>query len=56
MSPACPYLFPLTARLTDREVADLMSWSEAQVAEIRKRDVDDSAIIVALTRRLATPL
>ena len=42
-----------TARLSDREIADLVSWSEPQVAEIRKRYVDDSAIVVALTRRLA---
>lgn len=44
-----------TARLTDREIADLMGWSEAQVGEIRKRYVDDSAIVVALGRRLAAP-
>lgn len=42
-----------TARLTDREIADLMGWSEAQVSEIRRRYVDDSAIVVALGRRLA---
>ncbi|MGD9664691.1 MAG: tyrosine-type recombinase/integrase, partial [Novosphingobium sp.] len=38
--------------LTDREVADVMGWSEQQVGEIRKHYVDDKAIVVALTRRL----
>ncbi|WP_232494953.1 tyrosine-type recombinase/integrase [Novosphingobium kaempferiae] len=42
-----------TARLTDREIADLMGWSEEQVGEIRKRYVDDAAIVVALGRRLS---
>ena len=45
-----------TARLTDREIADILGWGEDQVAEIRKRYVDDSAIVVALTRRLADPI
>lgn len=44
-----------TARLTDREIADLMGWSEGQVAEIRRRYVDDRAIVVALTQRLSEP-
>ena len=42
-----------TARLTDDEIADLMGWSAAQVGEIRKRYVDDAAIVVALGRRLS---
>lgn len=42
-----------TARLTDKEIADLMGWSEEQVGEIRKRYVDDAAIVVALGRRLS---
>lgn len=42
-----------TARLTDREIADLLGWSETQVADIRKRYVDDSAIVVALAKRLS---
>lgn len=37
---------------TDREIANLMGWSEAQVGDIRKRYVDDKAIVVALARRL----
>lgn len=44
-----------TARLTDREIADLLGWSERQVGEIRRRYVDDRAIVVALGRRLADP-
>ncbi len=38
--------------LTDRDVASAMGWSEAQVGEIRKRYVDDRAIVVAMTNRL----
>ena len=37
------------------EGADLISRSDARLAEIRKSYVDDSAIAVALTRRLAQP-
>ncbi len=40
-------------RLTDREIADVMGWSEKQVAEIRRVYVDDAAIVVALGKRLA---
>ncbi len=40
-------------RLTDREIAEVMGWSEKQVAEIRRRYVDDAAIVVALGKRLA---
>lgn len=39
--------------LTDREIADLVGWSEPQVREIRKRYVDDRAIVVALAKRIA---
>ncbi|MGN6270274.1 MAG: tyrosine-type recombinase/integrase [Sphingomonas sp.] len=42
----------LKSPLTDREIADVMGWSEQQVGDIRKRYVDDKAIVVALTRRL----
>ncbi len=41
------------AALTNNEVASLMGWSPEQVDQIRKRYVDDSAIVVDLTRRLA---
>ena len=44
---------PKGEKLSDREIADLMGWDEKHVAEIRRRYVDDSAIVVALTRRLA---
>ncbi|MBN8845960.1 MAG: tyrosine-type recombinase/integrase [Sphingomonadales bacterium] len=40
-------------RLTDEEVADLMAWDAKNVAEIRKRYVDDAAVVVALGRRIA---
>jgi integrase len=40
-------------RLTDREISEVMGWSEKQVAEIRRRYVDDAAILMALGRRLA---
>ena len=38
--------------LTDRDIASMMGWSEQQVGEIRKRYVDDRAIVVALAKRL----
>lgn len=38
--------------LTDRDVASAMGWSEQQVSEIRKRYVDDRAIVVAMANRL----
>ncbi|MFT4076467.1 MAG: hypothetical protein QM647_13155 [Asticcacaulis sp.] len=41
------------ARLTDREIAEVMGWEVEQVAEIRRRYVDDAAIVVALGKRLA---
>ncbi len=40
-------------RLTDREIGEVMAWSEQQVSEIRRRYVDDAAIVVALGKRLA---
>jgi integrase len=40
-------------RLTDREIGELMGWGETQVSEIRRRYVDDAAIVVALGKRLA---
>lgn len=40
-------------RLTDREIADIVAWSEQNVASIRRRYVDDAAVIVALGRRIA---
>ena len=42
-----------TARLTDKELGEIMGWSESQIGEIRQRYVDDAAIVVALTKRLA---
>ena len=45
-----------SANLTNREVADIMGWSPEQVDQIRKRYVDDSAIVVSITRRLAGDL
>lgn len=44
------------AKLTNREVADIMGWSPEQVEQIRKRYVDDTAIVVSITRRLAGDL
>lgn len=38
--------------LTDRDIASAMGWSEGQVGEIRKRYVDDRAIVVAMANRL----
>lgn len=40
-------------RLTDKEIADLLGWSPEQVGEIRRKYVDDAAIVVALGKRLA---
>lgn len=40
-------------RLTDEEVADMMGWDPKNVGAIRKRYVDDSAVVVALGRRIA---
>lgn len=40
------------ARLTDREIADIVAWSDQNVASIRKTYVDDAAIVVALGERI----
>ena len=40
-------------RLSDREIADIVAWSEQNVSSIRRRYVDDAAVIVALGRRIA---
>lgn len=42
-----------TPSLTNSEVAGIMGWSVEQVDQIRKRYVDDKAIVVELTRRLS---
>lgn|GEM_PF-5406202 len=39
--------------LTDSEIAMIMGWSERQVSAIRKRYVDEAAIVVAIGRRIA---
>ena len=50
---ATPIMAYPSASLTNREVADIMGWSPEQVHQIGKRYVDDSAIVVSITRRLA---
>lgn len=40
-------------RLTDGEIGDLMGWDPKNVSAIRKRYVDDAAVVVALGRRIA---
>jgi integrase len=42
-----------TANLNNKEIANLMGWSPEQVDQIRKRYVDNSAIVVSIGRRLA---
>ncbi|WP_206241695.1 hypothetical protein [Novosphingobium terrae] len=42
--------------LTNSEIASVMGWSETQVATIRKRYVDEAAIVVAIGRRIAGDL
>lgn len=39
-------------RLTDREIADIAAWSPENVASIRRRYVDDAAVVMALGRRI----
>lgn len=39
-------------RLTDREIADIVAWSPENVASIRRRYVDDAAIVVAIGKRM----
>jgi integrase len=41
-------------RLTDREIADIAAWSPDNVASIRRRYVDDAAVVVALGKRIAS--
>ena len=43
---------PTEQPLSDRDVASMMGWSEAQVSEIRKRYVDGRAFAVAMGNRL----
>ncbi len=38
---------------TNFQIANVIGWSEAQVATIRKRYVDEAAIIVAIGERIA---
>lgn len=38
--------------LTDDQIATIMGWSTAQVAAIRKRYVDEAAIVVAIGKRI----
>lgn len=40
------------AGLTNNEIADIVAWSPANVASIRKTYVDDAAIVVALSERI----
>ena len=42
-----------TANLNNKEIANLMGWSPEQVDQIRKRYVDNSAIVVSIGHRLA---
>jgi integrase len=44
------------AGLTDDEIAGIVAWSPQNVAEIRRRYVDDAAIVVAIGRRIAREL
>jgi hypothetical protein len=44
------------AGLTDRQVADIVAWSESNVSGIRRTYVDDAAVIVALSRRINAAL
>lgn len=39
--------------LTDAQIAMIMGWTEKQVAAIRKRYVDEAAIVVAIGKRIA---
>ncbi len=38
--------------MPDREIADVASWSEELVAEIRRVYVEDAAIVVSMTKRM----
>jgi hypothetical protein len=39
--------------LTDEEIANNVAWSPQNVARIRRTYVDDAAVVVALSRRIA---
>lgn len=41
------------ARLTDEEIAGIVAWSPQNVAEIRRRYVDDASVVVAIGRRIS---
>lgn len=45
-------LMKVTPRLTDEEIGDILGWDPKNVSEIRKRYVDDAAIVVALAQRI----
>ena len=42
----------VTPRLTDQEIGELLGWSPKRVEAIRRRYVDEAAIVVALAERL----
>ena len=42
------------AQLSDEEIANIVAWSPQNVAEIRRRYVDDAAVVVAIGQRLST--
>jgi hypothetical protein len=42
--------------LTDAQIAMIMGWTEKQVAAIRRRYVDEAAIVVAIGKRIAEGL
>lgn len=42
--------------LTDRQIAELVSWSEHNVGRIRRTYVDDAAVVVALGERISRAL
>lgn len=39
--------------LSDSQIAMIMGWDEKQAAAIRKRYVDEAAIVVAIGKRIA---
>jgi hypothetical protein len=41
------------AQLSDEEIASIVAWSPQNVAEIRRRYVDDAAVVVAIGQRLS---
>jgi hypothetical protein len=44
------------AGLTDREIADIVAWSPANVATIRRTYVDDAQVVIALSERMRRAL